>query len=117
MTNKFAVAIHTRGSEREDRERSSGSREYEVRIETRAKEISERIAALDNSAIPSLWGDAETSVQILERLEAQEARLRWLVRVAKYSEGANRTALWLEAGRVLAHLEGFLSMLARARCA
>jgi len=117
MTNKFAVAIHTRGSEREDRERSSESREYEVRIETRAKEISERIAALEKSPIPNLWGSADSVMRVLEWLERQEARLRWLVRVAKYSEGANRTALWLEAGRVLAHLEGFLSMLARARCA
>jgi len=117
MTSKSDIAIQTRRSEPEKPEPSHLSPDYEMRIEARAKIISERIAALDNSAIPSLWGDAETSVQILERLEAQEARLRWLVRVAKYSEGANRTALWLEAGRVLAHLEGFLSMLARARCA
>ena len=117
MTNKFAVAIHTRGSEREDRERSSESREYEVRIETRAKEVSERIAALEKSPAPNLWGNADSVARILEGLETQEARLRWLIRVAKYSVGANRQALWLEAGKVLLGLERTLSQLARARCA
>ena len=117
MTIKFAVANHTRRSEPVKPGPSGLSQDYEVRIETRAKEISERIAALEKSPIPNLWGSADSVMRVLEWLERQEARLRWLVRVAKYSEGANRTALWLEAGRVLAHLEGFLSMLARARCA
>jgi len=117
MTSRSDIAIHTRRSEPKKPEPSGLAQDYEIHIETRAKIISERVAAVDNSALPSLWGDAETSVQILERLEALEARLRWLVRVAKYSVGASRQALWLEAGRVLAYLEGLLSMLARARCA
>ena len=117
MPNKFAVAIHTRRSEPAKPGPSGRAQDYEVRIERRAKEVSERIAALDKSATPAMWGSTETSARILERLEAQEARLRWLIRVAKYSEGANRTALWLEAGKVLAHLEISLSLLARARCA
>jgi len=117
MTTKFAVAIHSRRSEPGNPEPRGQAQDYEVSIETRAKEISERIAALDKSAIPAIWGNADSAARLLEGLETHEARLRWLIRVAKYSVGANRTALWLAAGGVLAHLERSLSLLARARCA
>jgi hypothetical protein len=117
VTTKFAVAIHTRRSEPASPEPGGEAQDYEVRIERRARDISERIAALEKSPVPSLSGNADSVARILEWLDTQEARLRWLIRVAKYSVGANRTALWLEAGKVLAHLERSVSLLARARCA
>jgi len=79
--------------------------EFENRIESRSKDVTRQVNALAESIFPGLWKDGDPIDKELNALLVMEARLRWLVRVAKYSEGANREALWLETEKVLVHLE------------
>lgn len=80
-------------------------RQYENRIESRSNILSSLVTLLAKSSYPNVRGDGEDVDRELETLLAKEAQLRWLVRVAKYSEGANREALWREAERKLEALE------------
>jgi hypothetical protein len=98
-------------------ERFGGQRQFENRIESRSKDISRQVRALAESVFPGLWRDGDPIDQELQALAAKEARLRWLVRVAKYSEGTNREALWLEAEKVLEELENSVEALAHFECA
>ena len=85
--------------------RSEERRLLENRIESRSKDVTRQVNALAESIFPGLWKDGDPIDKELNALLVMEARLRWLVRVAKYSEGANREALWLETEKVLVHLE------------
>ncbi|MGA8224053.1 MAG: hypothetical protein WB780_20560 [Candidatus Acidiferrales bacterium] len=80
-------------------------RQYENRIESRANILASLVTLLSQSSYPNVQGDVDSADKDLETLLAKEAQLRWLVRVAKYSEGANREALWREAERKLEALE------------
>jgi hypothetical protein len=85
--------------------RSEERRLLENRIESRARDVTRQVNALAQSVFPGLWKDGDPIDGELNALLVTEARLRWLVRVAKYSEGANREALWLEVVKVLVQLE------------
>jgi hypothetical protein len=87
-------------------------RQFENRIESRSKAVARQVTALAGSIFPGLRKDGDPIDQELEALLVKDARLRWLVRVAKYSEGANRQALWLEAEKVLVQLEKAAEALA-----
>ena len=86
-------------------ERIGGQRKFENSIESRSNDVARQVNALAESVFPGLWRDGDPIDGELNALLVKEARLRWLVRVAKYSEGANREALWLEAEKVLVELE------------
>jgi hypothetical protein len=92
-------------------------RQYENRIETRANILASRVTVLAQSHFPSLRSDQDAIEEDLEALLAKEARVRWLVRVAKYSEGANREALWREAEKRLVALEKAAEEILHAECA
>jgi hypothetical protein len=79
--------------------------QLEKHIESRSKDLENQVIALAESPFPRLRSEADLIEEDLEALLVKEARLRWLVRVAKYSEGANREAMWHEAEKALAHLE------------
>lgn len=85
--------------------RSEERRLLENRIESRSKDVTRQVNALAESIFPGLWKDGDPIDAELNALLVMESRLRWLVRVAKYSEGANRDALWLETEKVLVQLE------------
>jgi hypothetical protein len=80
-------------------------KKLEKHIEARSRDLENQVIALAESPFPRLRSDADSIEEDLEALLVKEARLRWLVRVAKYSEGANRGAMWHEAEKALAHLE------------
>jgi len=92
-------------------------RQFENRIESRSKDVARQVHALAESIFPGLWKAGDPVDDELETLLVQEARLRWLVRVAKYSEGANREALWLEAEKVLMNIEKDADALMHFECA
>jgi hypothetical protein len=91
-------------------------RQFENRIEYRSKDVTRQVNALAESVFPGLWKDGDPIDTELEALLVTEARLRWLVRVAKYSEGTNREALWLETEKVLVQLEKAAEALSRFEC-
>ena len=98
-------------------ERTGGQREFENHIESRSNDVARQVNALAESVFPGLWRDGDPIDGELNALLVKEARLRWLVRVAKYSEGANREALWLEAEKVLVELENSADALMHFDCA
>jgi hypothetical protein len=97
-------------------DRIGGQRKFENGIESRANNLSELVTRLAQSPFPSLRTYADSIDEELEALLVKEARLRWLVRVAKYSEGTNRHALWLEAEKVLVDLEKTADAMLYAEC-
>ena len=90
--------------------------QLEKHIESRSKDLENQVTALAESPFPALLSDA-SSEEDLDTLLAKEAKLRWLVRVAKYSEGPNREALWHEAEKALVHLEHTADAVLYAKCA
>jgi hypothetical protein len=104
------------GGGRRAKEADQIDEQLEKHIESRSKDLENQVTALAESPFPTLLSDA-SSEQDLEALLVKEARLRWLVRVAKYSEGRNREALWHEAQRALVHLENTADAVLYAKCA
>ena len=93
------------GGGRRAKEAAQVDEQLEKHIESRSKDLENQVIALAESPLPRLRSEADLIEEDLEALLVKEARLRWLVRVAKYSEGANREAMWHEAEKALAHLE------------
>jgi hypothetical protein len=91
--------------------------QHEHEIESRANDLAKLVSTLTRSPFPSLMIETELSSRELDALLAMEAKLRWLVRVAKYSVGANRVALWIEAERELVKLEHATDTMLHAKCA
>jgi len=91
-------------------------RQFENRIESRSNILASRVTVLAQTHFPSLRGDHDAIEEELEALMAKEAGLRWLVRVAKYSEGANREALWREAEKRLVTLEKAAEAMLHTEC-
>jgi hypothetical protein len=97
-------------------ERTGEHQQFENRIESRSKDVTRQLNALAEAVFPGLWRDGDPIDRELNALLVKEARLRWLLRVAKYSEGANREALWLEAEKVLVELENSADALLHFDC-
>jgi hypothetical protein len=91
--------------------------QHEHEIESRANDLAKLVSTLTRSPFPSLRIETELSSRELDALLAMEAKLRWLVRVAKYSVGANRVALWIEAERELVKVEHATDSMLHAKCA
>lgn len=89
---------------------------HQQEIESRANDLAKLVAALARSPFPSLSIETEENTRELDALLAMEAKLRWIVRVAKYSVGANRVALWIEAEREVVKLEHAADALMHAEC-
>jgi hypothetical protein len=90
---------------------------FENRIESRSKSVASLITALTGSLFSVFPNDGDPTDEILETLLVKESKLRWLVRVAKYSNGANREALWREAEKELVRLEHDAEGLMHFECA
>jgi hypothetical protein len=97
-------------------ERIGERQQFENRIESRSKDVARQVTSLAESLFPGVWKDGDPIDEELEALLVKEARLRWLVRVARYSEGANREGLWLEAEKVLVELEKAAEALLHFEC-
>jgi hypothetical protein len=90
---------------------------FENHIESRSKNVASLITALTASFFSVFPNDGDPTDEILETLLVKESKLRWLVRVAKYSKGANRKALWCKAEKELVRLEHDAEGLMHFECA
>ena len=90
---------------------------FERNIEYRSNIVSKRVAALAESRFPGLRKFGDSGGDELEDLLVREARLRWLVRVARYSQAPSREPLWREAERALLALERITEAISRRKCA
>jgi hypothetical protein len=115
---KRPFVVNRSGSSR-DREskRIEKQPEFERRIESGSNNVASLVTELAGPFFPVFPTDGDPTDEILETLLVKESKLRWLVRVAKYSRGANREALWREAERELARLEHDAEGLMQLACA
>jgi len=92
---------------------ASNSRErQETNIESRLENLGDRLAQRTDAPFFALMHDPESSDTATdslrdasERLTAEASALRWVLRIAKHSEGPVRARLWLDIDRALAALE------------
>lgn len=101
-----------RGTKRIDLEQ----RQFERHIEARANNLGKLVAILAESRFPGLRKYGDLRADELEDLLLKEARLRWVIRVAKYSQPANSEALWLEAEKELREIEKAAEAMLHAEC-
>ncbi|HXW55368.1 MAG TPA: hypothetical protein VEJ67_06445 [Candidatus Cybelea sp.] len=78
---------------------------FEDNLESRLKNLGDRMAAWTDSSCLRLITEKESTREASGELARQAAGLRWIVRIAKRSQGAVRARLWLHIERTLSDLE------------
>jgi hypothetical protein len=74
-------------------------------IEARLRELGNVINDLTDAPYPALLTERERIRVALEQLTIEEATLRWVVRVARTTEGAIQRRLWSSIDKALTDLE------------
>jgi hypothetical protein len=84
--------------------RSEQQRQFENYVESRLNDFRKLVASFIDAPYPSLLREKEAIRHTLEELIVKEEALRWIVRVARHSEGTVREALWLDIEKALGDL-------------
>lgn len=92
-------------------------RKFENQIESRLADLGKLIAALMDSPYFSLLRERDSIREALDELVVKEVVLRWIVRIAKHSDGTVREALWIDVEAALADLEKNAERFVDAECA
>jgi hypothetical protein len=77
----------------------------EKHIESRLRHLRCLVDGLCDAASPRLLTQTIHVREALEELLVKEAAMRWIVRIAKHSNGSIREALWSDIEKSLADLE------------
>jgi hypothetical protein len=85
--------------------------QHEQEIETRLQDLTALVADLTDSGYGVLLSQARSTREAFEELRVKEAALRWIVRVARHSDGAVREKLWSEVEGAVAGLERTAELL------
>jgi hypothetical protein len=83
----------------------------EQEIETRLQDLTALVADLTDSGYGLLLLQAPSTREAIEELRVKEAALRWILRVAKHSEGPVREKLWSEVDNAVGGLEKTAELL------
>ena len=89
--------------------------QHEQEIETRLRDLTALVADLTDSGYGVLLSQAHSTREAFEELRVKEAALRWIVRVARHSDGAVREKLWSEVEDAVAGLERTAELLLDSR--
>jgi len=79
--------------------------QFEDSVEWRLKNLGDRMARWIDTSCFLLTNQADSIQPAFQQLAVQEAGLRWIVKIARRSEGAIRARLWLDIERALSDLE------------
>ena len=74
-------------------------------IEARLRNLGDVINDLLDAPYPGLLRERERIRKALEELTVKEATLRWIIRIARTTEGAVQRRLWADIGKALTDLE------------
>ncbi len=85
--------------------------QHEEEIETRLRDLTALVADLTDSGYGLLLSQAHSTREAFEELRVKEAALRWIIRVARHSDGAVREKLWSELEDAVAGLEKTAELL------
>jgi hypothetical protein len=83
----------------------------ELEIETRLRDLTALVADLTDSGYGVLLLQAPSTREAFEELRVKEAALRWIIRVAKHSDGVVREKLWSEVENAVGSLEKTAELL------
>lgn len=89
----------------------------EKMIERRMQRLGNLIKGLIDAPYPGLLSDREDIREALEELVVKETTLRWIVRIAKGTEGAVRERLWSDIIKAVADLEAVADSVRHAKSA
>jgi len=85
--------------------------QYEQEIETRLRDLTALVADLTDSGYGVLLAEQTSTREAFDELRVKEAALRWIIRVARHSDGAVREKLWSEAEDAVWSLEKTAELL------
>jgi len=85
--------------------------QHEQDIEARLRELTALVADLTDSGYGLMLSQANSTRKAFEEVRIKEAALRWIVRVARHSDGAVREKLWSEVEDAVAGLEKTAELL------
>lgn len=89
---------------------------FENHVESRLHELEKLVTGFLDAPCPSLLSERDLIRRIVEELVVKAAALRWIVRVAKHSDGAIRKPLWLDIENALLELEKTAEGLIHEEC-
>ena len=79
--------------------------QHEREIETRLRDLTALVADLTDSGFGALLSEEASTREAFEELRVKEIALRWIIRVARHSDGAVREKLWTDVEEAVAGLE------------
>lgn len=85
--------------------------QHEQEIETRLRDLTALVADLTDSGYGVLLAEETSTREAFDELRVKEAALRWILRVARHSDGAVREKLWSEAEDAVWSLEKTAELL------
>jgi hypothetical protein len=85
--------------------------QHEQEIETRLRDLTALVADLTDSGYGVLLAEETSTREAFDELRVKEAALRWIIRVARHSDGAVREKLWSEAEDAVWSLEKTAELL------
>jgi hypothetical protein len=77
----------------------------EAIVEARLQALTDFVESIDNADYSALLPERSATREAVEELSVKESALRWIVRVARHSEGFVRERLWRDIEKALADLE------------
>jgi hypothetical protein len=83
-------------------------------IEVRLRELGKMINDLTDAPYPGLLRERVRIREALEELTVKETTLRWIIRVARSTEGAVQRRLWSDIDRALTDLEKIAESMAES---
>ena len=89
--------------------------QYEQDIEARLQELTALVADLTDSGYGLLLSQAQSTREAFDELRVKEAALRWIIRVARHSDGAVREKLWSDLEEAVCGLEKTAELLLDSR--
>jgi hypothetical protein len=96
-----------------ERPQSTETAASEQSIESRLRDLSAFIADLTDSGYGVLLAEDSATREAFDELRVKELVLRWIVRVAKHSNGAVREKLWADIEDAITGLEKTADSLLR----
>jgi hypothetical protein len=86
-------------------------------IEVRLRDLGNRINDLMDAPYPGLLRERGRIREALEELTVKEATLRWIIRIARMTEGEVQRRLWSDIDKALTNLERIAESIAQPESA
>lgn len=104
----------TSGSQLKPPHDTQQRRVREALIEARLHALTEFIEDFNDGAFSAVLSERAFTREAVEELCVKESALRWILRVAKHSEGAVREKLWSDIEEAVTGLEKLAESLAKS---